>query len=74
MRNTGTTVDVAVDVHDLVKRYPKSRTNAVDGLTFSVPPGEVSSAGRDSGAAGRAAASSTIVSLWRIPPMAWRNA
>jgi ABC-2 type transport system ATP-binding protein len=39
--NTGTTVDVAVDVHDLIKRYPKSRTNAVDGLTFSVPPGEV---------------------------------
>ena len=30
-----------MEVHDLVKRYPKSRTNAVDGLTFSVPPGEV---------------------------------
>ncbi len=31
----------AVDVHDLVKRYPKSRTNAVDGLTFAVSAGEV---------------------------------
>ncbi len=33
--------DVAVDVHDLVKRYPKGQTNAVDGLSFSVRSGEV---------------------------------
>ena len=31
----------AVDVQDLVKRYPKGRTNAVDGLSFSVHAGEV---------------------------------
>jgi ABC-2 type transport system ATP-binding protein len=31
----------AVAVRDLVKRYPKSPVNAVDGITFAVPPGEV---------------------------------
>ncbi|WP_375484819.1 ABC transporter ATP-binding protein [uncultured Jatrophihabitans sp.] len=31
----------AVEVRDLVKRYPKSTVNAVDGLSFAVPPGEV---------------------------------
>ena len=31
----------AVEVVDLVKRYPKSRTNAVDGVTFGVHDGEI---------------------------------
>jgi ABC-2 type transport system ATP-binding protein len=31
----------AVGVEELVKRYPKSPVNAVDGISFSVPPGEV---------------------------------
>ncbi|GAA2820008.1 ABC transporter ATP-binding protein [Saccharopolyspora taberi] len=31
----------AVEVVDLVKRYPKSRSNAVDGLSFEVAPGEI---------------------------------
>jgi ABC-2 type transport system ATP-binding protein len=31
----------AVEVVDLVKRYPKSPVNAVDGVSFGVPPGEV---------------------------------
>ena len=31
----------AVAVADLVKRYPKSQVNAVDGLTFAVEAGEV---------------------------------
>ncbi|HEY2950362.1 MAG TPA: ABC transporter ATP-binding protein [Micromonosporaceae bacterium] len=31
----------AVEVHDLVKRYPKRDVNAVDGLSFAVAPGEV---------------------------------
>jgi ABC-2 type transport system ATP-binding protein len=31
----------AVDVRDLVKRYPKREVNAVDGLSFSVTSGEV---------------------------------
>jgi ABC-2 type transport system ATP-binding protein len=31
----------AVEVRDLVKRYPKSRANAVDGVSFAVTPGEV---------------------------------
>jgi ABC-2 type transport system ATP-binding protein len=31
----------AVAVSDLVKRYPKSPVNAVDGISFSVAPGEV---------------------------------
>ena len=33
--------ELAVEVVDLVKRYPKSSTNAVDGLSFSVRPGEI---------------------------------
>jgi ABC-2 type transport system ATP-binding protein len=31
----------AVEVIDLVKRYPKSPVNAVDGIAFAVAPGEV---------------------------------
>lgn len=31
----------AVEVSDLVKRYPKARTNAVDGLSFAVVRGEI---------------------------------
>ena len=31
----------AVEVLDLVKRYPKSPVNAVDGIAFAVAPGEV---------------------------------
>ncbi|MBV9413651.1 MAG: ATP-binding cassette domain-containing protein, partial [Solirubrobacterales bacterium] len=31
----------AVEVVDLVKRYPKSPVNAVDGIAFAVAPGEV---------------------------------
>jgi ABC-2 type transport system ATP-binding protein len=31
----------AVSVRDLVKRYPKSDVNAVDGVSFEVAPGEV---------------------------------
>jgi ABC-2 type transport system ATP-binding protein len=31
----------AVEVSELVKRYPKSTVNAVDGITFAVEPGEV---------------------------------
>jgi ABC-2 type transport system ATP-binding protein len=31
----------AVAVHELVKRYPKSPVNAVDGISFAVAPGEV---------------------------------
>ncbi|MEJ2867086.1 ABC transporter ATP-binding protein [Actinomycetospora sp. OC33-EN08] len=31
----------AVEVADLVKRYPKASTNAVDGISFAVAPGEV---------------------------------
>ena len=31
----------AVAVRDLVKRYPKSQVNAVDGISFAVAPGEV---------------------------------
>ncbi|WDZ86653.1 ABC transporter ATP-binding protein [Micromonospora cathayae] len=30
----------AVEVVDLVKRYPRSETNAVDGISFTVAPGE----------------------------------
>ncbi|MEU1753001.1 ABC transporter ATP-binding protein [Micromonospora matsumotoense] len=30
-----------VEVHDLVKRYPRADTNAVDGLSFTVTPGEI---------------------------------
>jgi ABC-2 type transport system ATP-binding protein len=40
---TGTieVVTPAVEVVDLVKRYPKSRSNAVDGVSFTVAPGEI---------------------------------
>ncbi len=31
----------AVEVTELVKRYPKAQVNAVDGLSFAVRPGEV---------------------------------
>lgn len=31
----------ALSVRDLVKRYPKSKTNAVDGVSFDVAPGEI---------------------------------
>jgi len=31
----------AVEVDELVKRYPKSPVNAVDGISFAVTPGEV---------------------------------
>jgi ABC-2 type transport system ATP-binding protein len=31
----------AIEVRDLVKRYPKSPVNAVDGVSFTVTPGEV---------------------------------
>jgi ABC-2 type transport system ATP-binding protein len=34
-------VDDAVEVTDLVKRYRRNGPTAADGLTFSVPPGEV---------------------------------
>src|SRR5439155_3663518 len=30
-----------VEVHELVKRYPKAPVNAIDGISFSVPAGEV---------------------------------
>src|SRR4029453_15169770 len=33
--------DAAVEVRDLVKRYPKQQVNAVDGLSFAVEPGGV---------------------------------
>ncbi len=31
----------AVEVTELVKRYPKATTNAVDGVSFTVEPGEI---------------------------------
>jgi ABC-2 type transport system ATP-binding protein len=39
--NLGAMSEPAVDVRDLVKRYPKSPVAAVDGISFSVAPGEV---------------------------------
>jgi ABC-2 type transport system ATP-binding protein len=33
--------DVAIEVRDLIKRYPKASFNAVDGITFSVKRGEI---------------------------------
>ncbi|GAA4705932.1 ABC transporter ATP-binding protein [Phytohabitans rumicis] len=34
-------MSAALEVRDLVKRYPKGRVNAVDGLTFEVAAGEI---------------------------------
>ncbi|MEH1125943.1 ABC transporter ATP-binding protein [Micromonospora sp. CPCC 206061] len=34
-------MSAAVEVRDLVKRYPKRDVNAVDGLSFTVKPGEI---------------------------------
>src|SRR5215217_3827758 len=34
-------MDAAVQVSDLVKRYPGRPTNAVDGISFTVEPGEI---------------------------------
>ncbi len=31
----------AIGVRDLVKRYPKSKGNAVDGVSFEVQRGEI---------------------------------
>jgi ABC-2 type transport system ATP-binding protein len=39
--NMNTSRSPAVEVADLVKRYPKSPVNAVDGISFAVTPGEV---------------------------------
>jgi ABC-2 type transport system ATP-binding protein len=36
-----TTVQPAVEVHELEKRYPRSPVNAVDGVSFTVERGEV---------------------------------
>jgi ABC-2 type transport system ATP-binding protein len=33
--------EFAIEVVDLVKRYPKAKVNAVDGVSFAAPPGEV---------------------------------
>jgi len=33
--------DISIEVHDLVKRYPKATVNAVDGISFSVRRGEI---------------------------------
>ncbi|HEV8372123.1 MAG TPA: ABC transporter ATP-binding protein, partial [Actinomycetota bacterium] len=40
-RDGGAAAAPAVEVRDLVKRYPKGKVNAVDGVSFSVTPGEV---------------------------------
>ena len=40
-RDGGAVTAPAVEVRDLVKRYPKSKVNAVDGVSFTVTPGEV---------------------------------
>ena len=37
----GQAEDPAIAVRDLVKRYPKAKTNAVDGISFEVHAGEV---------------------------------
>ena len=34
-------MDAAVQVAELVKRYPGRPSNAVDGISFTVAPGEV---------------------------------
>ena len=36
----------AIEVRDLVKRYPRSNTNAVDGVSFTVRRGEIYGAAR----------------------------
>jgi ABC-2 type transport system ATP-binding protein len=41
VRSNGSAGEFAVEVHELVKRYPKSQVNAVDGLSFAVRRGEV---------------------------------
>jgi ABC-2 type transport system ATP-binding protein len=41
VRGDGEITTPAVEVSDLVKRYPKSPVNAVDGISFAVAPGEV---------------------------------
>ncbi|MEA2647422.1 MAG: type transport system ATP-binding protein [Chloroflexota bacterium] len=41
LRVPNSTDQLAVSVVDLVKRYPKSPVNAVDGASFGVSPGEV---------------------------------
>ncbi|WP_376796721.1 ABC transporter ATP-binding protein [Thermogemmatispora sp.] len=33
--------ELAIEVRDLVKRYPRSKVNAVDGISFSVRRGEI---------------------------------
>ncbi|WP_223258358.1 ABC transporter ATP-binding protein [Thermogemmatispora tikiterensis] len=38
---TETTEELAIEVRDLVKRYPRSKVNAVDGISFSVRRGEI---------------------------------
>jgi ABC-2 type transport system ATP-binding protein len=40
-RDGGAAAAPAVEVRDLVKRYPKGKVNAVDGVSFTVTPGEV---------------------------------
>ncbi|HEV8424439.1 MAG TPA: ABC transporter ATP-binding protein [Actinomycetes bacterium] len=40
-RAAGLVASPAVEVRDLVKRYPKGKVNAVDGVSFTVSPGEV---------------------------------
>ena len=40
-RQSEESAGLAVEVLDLVKRYPKSPVNAVDGVSFAVAPGEV---------------------------------
>ena len=41
VRDEGQIATSAVAVSDLVKRYPKSPVNAVDGVSSTVEPGEV---------------------------------
>lgn len=40
--NQETGAESAIRVHDLVKRYPKAKANAVDGVSFEVKRGEIS--------------------------------
>src|SRR5207244_1366419 len=39
-RNVSATLSPVIEVRDLVKRYRKAESNAVDGVSFSVEPGE----------------------------------